>query len=246
MAHSLATHLRIIIGFGATILENAECQRIRTLLSGLRFKNAGARKVWLSREQAEKIINEAVIEYHFSIALAQALQADCALRQKDVIGEWVPLSDPEPSAVLHEGMKWVRGITREEINADMILSHKTSKRGKVQTFDLRKCPLVMEELCSLPKSGPLIIDPDTKLPFHAWKFRREWRRIARIAKIPDNVWNMDTRSGRITNVLAAGALPNDARLLAGHSQLSTTMRYARGADEGIDRALEQARKTDDE
>jgi hypothetical protein len=29
-----------------------------------------------------------------SIALAQAIQFDCALRQKDVIGEWVPESEP--------------------------------------------------------------------------------------------------------------------------------------------------------
>jgi hypothetical protein len=38
-----------------------------------------------------------------SIALGQAFQFECTLRQKDVIGEWVPLSEPGVSAVIIRG-----------------------------------------------------------------------------------------------------------------------------------------------
>lgn len=244
MAHSLITHLRIIVGFGSTILEDPDCQRIRGLLAGLRFKNAGARKVWLTADQAEDVRDTACEDYRFSVALAQALQTDCAFRQGDVIGRWEPRT--ADAAIVDGDMMWIGGLTRESIDADMVLTHKTSKRGAVISLDLKDCPSVVEEWHAAPVSGPLIIDPDTGLPFHPWKYRRVWREMARKAGIPDNVWNMDSRAGRITAVLAAGALPNDARQLAGHSQLSTTMRYARGQNESISRALRQAKGSEDE
>lgn len=239
LAHGLATQLRIIVGFGATILEDADCQRLRGLLSGLRFKNAKPRETWITEAQAHAIRDEACRQQFYAVALAQAFQFDCALRQKDVIGEWVPLNDPEPSTILSPDgkMKWVRGITREEVNADMVLTHKTSKRSKMLTFPLKSCPMVMEEWFSAPPSGPLIIDPFTDLPYEAWSYRRIWRRIATDAGVPKGVWNMDSRAGRITQVLAKGVSLEDARKLAGHSQQSTTSRYSRGTSEAIARAL---------
>lgn len=238
MAHGLITQLRIVINFGASIVEDPDCQRLNGVLKGLRFKNGGARQVWLTPEQARDIRDEACEEHHcrFSIALAQAFQADCAFRQGDVIGRWEP--KVEGAQIVDGDMMWVGGLTREQIDADMILTHKTSKRGKVLTFDLKKCPSVMEEWFSAPASGPLIIDPDTGLPFHAWKYRRVWREMARLVEVPDNVWNMDSRAGRITDLFAKDVNPDDIRKVAGHSQLSTTMLYSRGANEAINRALD--------
>lgn len=51
------------------------------------------------------------------------------------------------------------------------------------------------------------------------------------------VWNMDSRAGRITERLAAGVTLDDARKLAGHNQVSTTVRYSRNTPEAIERAL---------
>jgi hypothetical protein len=238
-AHQLATQLRIIIGFGATILEDADCQRVRGLLAGLRFKNAKPRTTWITAEQVKAVREEAFCANWLSVALAQAFQFDCALRQRDVLGEWIPADEPEPSTIYSHDrrMKWVRGITREEVNADMVLTHKTSKRGQVLTFPLKSCPSVMTEWYAAPPSGPLIIDPQTELPFEAWKYRRIWREMATKAGVPPEVWNMDSRAGRITQVLAAGASLEDARKLAGHNQSSTTSRYSRGTPEAIARAL---------
>ena len=245
MAHSLATQLRILIGFGATILENSDCQRLRNLLSGLRFKNTQRRTVWLTADQGEDIRDYATMQDYYCVALAQAFQTDCAFRQKDVLGEWIPIDRPELSTIIDGDFKWVRGLTREEVNADMILTHQTSKRGQILSFDLKECPAVMEEWFSAPTSGPLIVDPETGLPYQAWKFRRIWRRVATAARVPRNTWNMDSRAGAITKAFAGGANPDDIRKYAGHSNLSTTMGYSRGSAEAIARVL-GAKKDEDE
>jgi hypothetical protein len=248
MAHSLATMLRTLIGFGATILESPECQRLKGLLSGLRFKAAKRRTVWLTADQADAIRDEASENEYYCVALAQAIQQDTALRQRDVIGEWVPVTDPALSSVLSPDgkWKWVRGITREEVSADLILTHKTSKRGQVLSFDLKACPAVMEEWDFAPESGPLIVDPETDLPYEAWKFRRVWRRQADLVGIPKAIWNMDSRSGRITQAFADGANPDDIRKFAGHNNLSTTMGYSRGSSDAIGRVLSLKKKEDEE
>ncbi len=244
MAHSLATMLRTVIGFGATILEDPDCQRLRGIMAGLRFRNAKRRGVVLTSEQADYIRDGASENFYYCIALAQAFQQDTALRQKDIIGEWVPVTDPAPSTVLSaDGKeKWVRGITREEVSADLILTHKTSKRGQVLSFDLKVCPAVMEEWDFAPERGPLIVDPETDLPYEAWKFRRIWRRQADAVGVPKGVWNMDSRSGRITQAFADGANPDDIRKFAGHNNLSTTMGYSRGAADAIGRVLGATKK----
>jgi hypothetical protein len=64
----------------------------------------------------------------FSIALAQAFQFDLMLRQKDVIGEWVPIDEPSVSDVVSPMGKWVLGLRWSEIDDDLILRHVTSNR----------------------------------------------------------------------------------------------------------------------
>jgi hypothetical protein len=55
-----------------------------------------------------------------SITLAQAFQFEVMLRQKDVIGEWAPGSEPGVSAVTHAGQKWLDecGIPEGRHNMD--------------------------------------------------------------------------------------------------------------------------------
>ena len=43
------------------------------------------------------------------------------LRQKDVIGEWVPRSEPGPSDIWNsDGEKWLRGLRWQEIDGNLI------------------------------------------------------------------------------------------------------------------------------
>lgn len=146
MAHSLMSMLRTVIGFGATILEDEECARLRGILSGMKFKMPGRRTERMTADQATAIRAAAHAAGLPSIALAQALQFDLMLRQKDVIGEWVPLSEPGTSEVTTGTKKWLRGMRWSEIDGNLILRHTTSKRLKDIQINLRLAPMVMEEL----------------------------------------------------------------------------------------------------
>ena len=243
MGHGIISMFRIIVGFGAGILEDKDCQRIRGSLASVKFPNAKPRSSILTAEQVFKICDLAFIDGQISACIGYLLQHYCCLRQKDVIGELVRIdADPRPSKVIFGDYKWVGGLLADNISADRVLTHTTSKKNKKITIPLADCPLIEQEWASLPKSGPLIIDPRTGRPFQPWNYVGLWRKYADKAGVPREVFQMDTRAGRITGMLASGVNPNDVRLFATHAQLSTTMGYARGDDEGVVRALDTLRE----
>ena len=236
MAHSVIGMLRILAGFGATILEDSECERLSGVLSKMRFTMPKPRNSVLTAENAIAIRIAASRAGLHSIALAQAFQFDCMLRQKDVIGEWVPLSEPGLSDVLDGNNKWLRGIRWEEIDANWTLVHITSKRQKEITVDLKLAPMVMEEMAGrarsqCPSRGPIIISEVAQRPWYAVEFRKNWRRAATSAGVPKTVRNMDSRAGAITEATEAGADLEHIKQAATHSDISMTQRYARGAEE---------------
>lgn len=236
ISHAKIGMLRILFGFGATILDDKECERLSGLIGLMRFPMAKPRTEQLSAEQAIAIRAKAHELGRHSIALAQAFQFECMLRQKDVIGEWVPMEEPGLSPVTHQGMKWLRGIRWEEIDSNMILRHTTSKRQKEVEWDLRGCPMVLEELALLgerPASGPIVIYEKTGRPWSANEFRRYWRQVATAAGVPKKVRNMDSRAGAISEATDAGAELEHVRHAATHSNISMTQRYSRNAPEKI-------------
>lgn len=243
MGHGIVSMFRILVGFGAGVLEDEHCQRIKGALGSVRFENGKPRKSVLTFDQVEAILEHATRDGHYSIALAQAIQFGCAFRQKDVIGEYVPVSvDPRPSNIIMGNFKWVGGITREEVNDDLLLTHQTSKKGTVLSFPLRAIPIIMEEWKHAPKSGPMIIDPRTGLPFRPWNYTRIWRELADKAGVPRNVVQMDTRAGRITALLAMGIPIEDVKKFVGHRQSQTTAGYSRDSDGAIVRVADAARE----
>jgi hypothetical protein len=157
----------------------------------------------LTAEHAQKIINIAHEKGLDSIALAQAFQFDCiTLRQKDVIGEWVPVTEPGPADLsnLHDGTsKWTRGLRWEEIDSNLVLRHTPIHGVKEIVIDLRNnAPTVMAEfkrIGDLPKSGPIIVYERSRLPYRTFQFRQTWRQLADAAGIPKNVKNKDSRAG---------------------------------------------------
>lgn len=238
MAHSLVNMMRTLAGFGMTVLECPECTRVRTILRGLKFQNGERRKEALSAEQATAIRAKAHEMGFPAIALVQAFQFECTFRQKDVIGEWVPQSEKVPSDVLNmeRGEKWLRGIRWQEINNDLILRHVTSKKNKEVVIDLKLAPMVLEELRKLgdlPDNGPVIIEKATGLPYRAPQFRKDWRTIARAAGVPDEVFNMDSRAGAITEATDSGAELEMVRHAATHSNISMTQAYSRGSEKKV-------------
>jgi hypothetical protein len=272
MGHSMIGMLRTVVSFGTTILESNDCARIGLILHGMRFPQGGARKTWINAEQATLVRREARAQNRPSVALAQALQFECTLRQKDVIGERVPMSYPGVSDVIIGNMKWVRGARWDEIDQDLIFTHITSKKDKEIVVDLTLAPMVIEEFNLnypgsvtehvamveneetgelepttiwvphrelLPASGPMIVSEVDGLPPTDHAFRRVWRGFARAVGIPDNVFNMDTRSGAITEATDSGVSLDDARHAAAHSTTQMTQRYSRNAQQKIAKSMKR-------
>lgn len=243
--------LRALFSFGATLLEDPECERLCGVMHKMRFQGAKPRSVRMTADQASAIRTTAKEHFGwYSIALAQAFQFDCTFRQKDAIGETVPLDEPGVSAVIVAGRKWLRGITWQEIDEKLILRHITSKKQKLVEIDLKLAPMVLEELqiligaeplihvdeitkkvtvnrALLPASGPVIINDVTGLPWSPNEYRRKWRLVATKAGVPKNVWSMDSRSGAISEGFLAGARGEFVQMAATHSDISQTADYAR-------------------
>jgi hypothetical protein len=248
MAHYWMGMLRTLFGFGATILEDEECERLCGVLHKMRFKMPKPRNERMTAEQATNIRAQARKEGLYSIALAQALQFELMLRQKDVIGEWVPVEERVTSEVIHHGMKWTAGLRWSEIDQNLILRHTTSKRQKDIEVDLKMAGMVIEEFATmlgrqgitspvtrdlLPASGPIILREWQKRPYKMHDFRRMWRAIADAAGVPKEVKNMDSRAGGITEATDAGAELEHVRHAATHGDISMTQRYSRGSVEKI-------------
>lgn len=233
--------LRALFSFGATLLEDSDCERLCGVMHKMRFQGTKARVVSVTADHANMI--RAAAHAHFgwpSIALGQAFQFECTLRQKDVIGELVPISEPGLSLVVMRNQKWLRGIVWQSIDQNLILKHVTSKKQKLTEVDLKLAPMVIEELAlmagvspaeltrdMLPASGPVVICDTNGLPWTGNEYRRKWRKVARHCGIPDNVWNMDSRSGAISEAIAAGAPMEFVRHAAVHSDVSQTADYDR-------------------
>lgn len=252
IAHAFIGHLRTLFGFGATLLEDPECERLCAVLHKMRFPMPKPRTERLTADQVVAHRAKAHWRGWDTMALAQALQFELMLRQKDVIGEIVPLSEPGISATVGPKGKWITGLRLEEIDENLILRHTTSKRGKDIEVDLKLAPMVLEELALLsktpiarltravlPASGPLIICEVTGFPYTTAEFRRKWRVVAELAGLPKTVRSMNSRAGAITEATDAGADLEHVRHAATHSNISMTQRYSRGAAEKVAGVMQQ-------
>lgn len=242
MAHTFMAALRTMFGFGLLMLEEKECERLCITMNKLRFKQSPPREVWLTAPQVDAIRRAA--REHFgwhSLALAQALQFELMFRQKDIIGEWVPDTEPGESDVRHNGEKWLRGLRWSEITDNMVLRHITSKKLKPIEVDLKRSPMVLEELAIIvelpveqlsrslfPAGGPIVICDTNGLPWSANEYRRKWRLVANHVGIPKEIRNQDTRAGAITEATEAGANIEHVRHAATHTDIAQTQHYARG------------------
>jgi hypothetical protein len=146
-ARSLVSRLRELFRFGRLFLEDGDCHRLFEALRKLQLDMSPPRRVEMTADHARAICKTA--REHFgwhSIALAQALQFELLLGQKDVIGEWVPVGEPGESDVVQQGLKWLRGLRWSDIDKNLILRHKVGSGGREIEVDLRTAPMVLEEL----------------------------------------------------------------------------------------------------
>jgi hypothetical protein len=236
MGYAVITMLRNLVGFGVTILEDDQCIRLSAILHQLRFPMGKSRNSALTAEQAAMIRDLARTKGYPSIALAQAIQFEFTWRQKDVIGEWVPIPENGSSDITNGHDKWLRGLRWNEIDESMVVHHITSKRQKLSEPDIRYAPMVLQEMmltfgtverAGLPASGAVIVCETTGLPWEPQSFRNMWRALATECGIPTTVRNMDTRAGAITEAFAVDAPSDMIRKTATHSNISMTGKYSR-------------------
>lgn len=242
--------IRAMLTYGAQLLEDKQaaelCERLGFLVSKIKFERPPARTEHLTVDQANAMRAVAHKGSYPSLALGQALQFDCSFRQKDVIGEWVPLATQGISDVTNHGKKWMRGLRWEEVDAEFKLVHRTSKKGKVVAIPLMLCPMVVEELCRIakvapaeltrklfPVRGPIVVCEYRGLPWKAYEYRRLWRKAAQAAGVPNTVLNMDSRAGAATEAQKAGVPLDERRAALAHSSGDMTLVYSRGEEDRI-------------
>ncbi|MHC2623516.1 hypothetical protein ACVIW2_005548 [Bradyrhizobium huanghuaihaiense] len=204
MGHSMLAKLRLLCSFGSVVLNSDACTRLSTIIGNMRFAPPPPRKQILTYEHVRAIRSVAHSQFNWpSIALAQALQFEISkLRQVDIIGRWVPLSEPGPDDIKNESQKWVDGLLWSDIDDNFFLRKKvqTGRNGEITLIErnLKRLSMVMEEINSVPpwkRSGPMIICEYSGKPWSANEFRRKWRIVADAAGVPSNIQMNDGARG---------------------------------------------------
>jgi integrase len=238
-AYRVVEMLRRVFSFGVAA-EVDGCARVHAILHNTQFERPRPRQSAMTRDQAQTFIKAALANGRRSLALATAIQFECAMRQKDVIGEWLPIpASGARSNYTLNNQQWVNGITWADISDEWQFYKRTTKTGQEVAHDLTLCPMVMEIITSINEAeriGPLIIDEKADRPYADRCYSPAWRQIADLAGLPRDVWSMDARAGAATEAATAGSTLDDIRETLGHSDSKTTMRYMRG------KKLEQSRR----
>ena len=173
MATSLMKTVGRLATFGAADLKSPGCSggSNHVAENGVSDNRCEYRRANDGRARLGVVINAAREKNLGSVALAQAFQFDCGLRQRDVIGEWGPIEDPgDETKNQHLEEKRGRGFRRT--NEDHLLRHPE--------------PHNKEEFCSLLRSTFLFwpsYDDDTAchpnlivISFRPMALSSQWRR----------------------------------------------------------------------
>lgn len=231
--------LRRAVSFGVAA-EIPGCVRVNAILENTRFEAPRRRENAMAAADVESLVSAAKDAGRLSLAIGTAIQYECALRQRDVIGEWEPVDEEgATSAYVIGDRQWVNGLTWADISPEWRLTKRTTKTGSVVVFDLSLCPMALELLQEVPEAkrfGPVVIDEKAGRPYAEHAYHREWRKVADAANLPKGLWNMDARAGAATEASEAGAALDDLRPTMGHADAKTTARYVRG------KTLEQSRR----
>lgn len=221
-ARMVLTVLKAAVSFGV-VCRLPGCPAFNIILGELEFPGTKPRTLAPAAADIEAARRAAHAAGAPERAFAYALQFETTLRQWDVIGVWVPLSDPRPSLHIHGAEKWI-GPTWAQIDENLILrlTHEKTARtsGATGTFDLAICPMVKQEMAGIPaalRTGPLIIQTTTGRPYHYNAFKDAWKSDFKAAGLNPKLWNRDFRAGGITEGGMSGASIEDRSRVAGHT-----------------------------
>jgi hypothetical protein len=179
----------------------------------------------MSADQAAAIVAKAHELSLPNLARAVAIQFGCALRQKDVIGEWVkgPGGEQWTERLALGRTCEARLAAREADLEEQLLRNRRIRPQAPADRDGGAAACAVNESYRARDSrraNRQAIPP-------ARKFAKRFREVARAAGVPDSIWNMDARAGAVTDAYDKGAREVDAMDLGTHTQLATNRRYSR-------------------
>jgi hypothetical protein len=183
---ALIGQLRALFSHGVLLDDSltSDSLRLYEIIKRKRLKPIQPRTAKITSEHVYAIRATAKQIGWFSIALAQAIQFELLMRQKDVIGYWLPKAEAPRSADVqwHEQV-WTGGLRWEEIDDQLILRHRTSPRESEVVADLKRAPMVLTELSHLAR----FLDSRAKAPAPS-----EEEVLASIRAIIDNLNKRDS------------------------------------------------------
>lgn len=234
--HRKFTHLRMVANYGLAVQPGLFRDVCAILGSGaMKIRAPKPRTMAPTEAQVLSIIAAADAAGDAPIALGLALQWWLTLRAVDVRGQW-----------LGEGKnrRWADGLTWDmvDLKAGVITKaqSKTERHdGAATTWDLTPLPDLLQRLTSIPEGervGPVIKRHGK--PIEKRLYTALFRKYARAAGVPDEVWMMDTRAGAVNDGLIRGADRTQLQHAAGHKDGKTTERYIRARDVGANKVIQ--------
>jgi hypothetical protein len=243
-AHDLVSMFKTVLRFNAA-LRHPSCKQLADELALVKFEKGGAREQEMTFAQVAAFIRKAMemaqsgvltAERARTMVIGVAAQFDLLLRQRDIIGAWEPTRrlgkiPPGQHVLEHGDRTWHGYLTWENIPAwRWRMRTSKSKYRAPADFDLQNHTLLFPLLEAVPlaERRGVIVKGDDGLPMTRHSYAKWFRKIARAAGIPDEVWNMDARAGGATE----GYVDAEADLglvQAGltHANPNTTLRYIR-------------------
>lgn len=234
--HKAFTHLRIFAHYGLAVNPGLFRDVCAVFASGaMKIRVPRPRAVAPTQEQIMGIIAAADAAGDAPVALGLSLQWWLTLRAVDVRGQWLG-DGPD--------RRWADGLTWDmvDLKAGTITKSqsKTDRHdGAKTTWDIAPIPGLLDRLTSIPEDqrvGPVI--KRNGKPFEKEAYRNAFRRYARAAGVPDDVWMMDTRAGAVNDGLIRGADRTLLQHAAGHKDGATTERYIRAREVGANRVIQ--------
>jgi len=248
-AHNAASMVRTVMNFCAKLKPRsrfADCRAFAEDLRKVKFEKGSAREhemtyahvtafLRTANQLAAKCVIPAQRALYMSIGVAA--QFELLLRQKDIIGERIR-NEADLGKAVRRGAavvpcpdgNWVGYFGWENIPGWRWRTKTSkSKYRAAAEFDLQRYPLLMPMLERVPfeERFGAVVKGEGGLPIQERSYRKWYRQIARVAGIPDEIWNMDTRAGGATEADDAGAPIELISEGLTHTNIATTTRYIR-------------------
>jgi hypothetical protein len=257
-AHEGISTFRQVVYFLSAMRRYDGVKQIADELSKIKFERPGARTQEITYAQvlafckaADEMVAKGVLpaERAASMKIGVCGQFDTLLRPKDIIGEWAKLDKrrrlPSSITVIEgKGEAWAGYFTWENIHGwRWVVRTSKSRFREVLDFRLDKLGLLHPLLEAVPlheRTGA-IVKGEHGLPMRARSYAKWFRQIARWAKIPDEVWNMDARAGGATEADSSGADLGLIQRALTHKSPAMTRRYIRSGSERPITAIAEAR-----